>query len=144
MNTSKSYTFKPALNPLCDNCLSLTKGNYQSPPKYLLHSRNECDPGSTCSSPGWEWLSFTSSLFVSFQAWAQLAVTRSAEQCRSRLKGNNDTHEDSLTNPSFSYTVQNKDCLCSWAMTEALNAGKCFGFTPHIVLEPTDLYLCDV
>lgn len=79
----------------------------------------------------------------------------SAEQCLSRLEGSHsDTHESVTAlfilpgqpDPSgfLSYTGQNKDCLCSWSVSEALNAGKCFVFNSHIVFEPTDLYSCNV
>lgn len=119
--------------------------------KYLLHSRDECDPGSTCSSPGQEWQSFTGSLFGSSQAWAQLpafAVLSSTNpdwKGRTVISGNQprpcSSCWASLTSLAFFLSLikagADLQLLSEWSTRQVL------GFTSHVVLESTDLYLCN-
>jgi len=119
MNMSKSYTSQPAPNLLCGNSFSFDQGNYESPQKYVLQSRNESDPGSTCSSLGRN----DKVSLVAFLS-ASRHEHNSTEQCRSRLEGNHSGPHESITAlfillgqcdpPVFlALTGQNQDSLCS-------------------------------
>lgn len=150
---SKSHTFKPALNPPCGNSL-LTKG-------ITTANKNICstpEMSATLEAAAVPLGRNDKALLVAFLSlsrhkqsclylqWWAAPIQTGREWQWYLVISHGPSHPAGPTWPlwpSFSpWTKQglSVQLLSDWSTC----AGKCSGFTANIVLEPTDLYLCNV
>lgn len=152
INMSKSYTFQSAVNPLCGNSFSSDHGNYQSQQKYLLTP----EMGVTLEAPAVPLGSNDKALLVAFlsasrhsclylQCWAALIQTWREWQWYLWISHGPVHPEGSAWPICPSLSHWSKQGLSLQLLSDwSTYAAKGFGFTSHVVLEPTDLYLCNV